>query len=276
MIGKRQRTPISFKAQAPTAATKSPPAHFLNRTCRLRLVQQSESWLTGLLLNYSGPDKQTCEIVLESADAAAPRRVEKVHLSTQPVHVLNEVAWGPEKGANSAEGMEAATAGGGRGDDLRGGPSGSYAAGLVPMLLFAPLGPPEFDGEAGQILAQSLETGEHVWVRREGTRRFSTHMLRRRTSEQLKKAVEAAIEHEKGLQRVAAKAAKKVVNKRIAVYWPDDDAWYFGVIEAWDAKEGKHRILYDDGCDARYARTAHPLLASGMGQCACAETAAHV
>jgi hypothetical protein len=237
---------------------KKPPAQFLGRTCRLRLVQESEAWLTGTLLAYSGADMQTCEIELDGADASAPRRVEKVHLSTQPVHVADEVAWGPEGGADSAEGL--AAAGGGRRDDARGG-SGGYVDGLVPMLTFAPLGPAEFDGAAGQRLAQSLETGEHVWIKRECTRPLAAHMLRRRTRERLKKAVDAALAHQRSLLSASAKAAKKgVVGKRLAVYWPIDDAWYSGVIEAWDAKAGQHRVLYDDGCAPPQSVATHARL----------------
>ena len=119
--GKRQRTATSNLRPTitPEEPKDPPPSRLLGRTCRLRLVHQSDAWLTGTLLNYSGPHKQTCEIELHplgaeagAASSGAPRHVEKVHLSTQPVHVLDEVAWGPEGGAASAEGKAAETAGG--------------------------------------------------------------------------------------------------------------------------------------------------------------------
>ena len=109
---KRQRTATTSSLRItepkPAAAPKPPPPHLLGRTCRLRLVHESDAWLKGTLLAYSGNHKQTCEIELDGGEAAA-RRVEKVHLSTQPVHVLDEVVWGPEQGAASAEGQASAS-----------------------------------------------------------------------------------------------------------------------------------------------------------------------
>ena len=249
---KRQRmgTLRPEPAPPPAKAPKPPPEKFLGRVCRLRLVQLSDGWVSGTLRAYSGNFKQTCEIeLLDGADASTPGRIEKVNLSTQPVHVLDEVVWGPEQGAASAEGKAAAAAGGGRSaDDLRGGSMGAYVSGLVPMLLFAPLGPPELEAVDGQRLAQSLDSGEHVWVVREGTRPLAAHMLRRRTTEKLRPAVDAALGHQRTLLAAASKSAKKaVLGKRLAVYWPMDDAWYTGEIQSWDAKAGQHKVLYDDG-----------------------------
>ena len=257
---KRQRTstlpppePKPVKSTKPAKPATPPPSHFIGRVCRLRLVHQSDAWLHGKLLSCSGPNKQTCEIELDNGGfEGAPRRVEKVHLSTQPVHVLDDVCWGPEEGAMSELGQAAASLGGGRSiDDLNGGPIGGYVAGLVPMLLFTNFGPAELDAETDSTLrlAQSLRNGEHVWVRRAGTRPLAAQMMRRRTGEKMKPAVEAARQAEMGLQLTAHKAAKKgVVGRRLTVYWPIDDAWYFGKIEAWDPKLAQHRVLYDDGC----------------------------
>ena len=154
---KRPRQAVEKPAEvaAPAKAPKQPPAHLLGRPCRVRLVLESDAWLTGTLKAYSGNHKQTCEIELDGgADAnsanAPPKRVEKVHLSNQPVHVLDEVVWGAEGGASSPEGKAAAKAGGGRrADDARGGPGslGAYVDGLVPMLLFTAIGPPAFRSE---------------------------------------------------------------------------------------------------------------------------------
>ena len=71
---------------------------------------------------------------------------------------------------------------------------------------------------------------EYVWVRREATRPLAPHMLRRRTTEKRKKPLETALQHEVGLNAPALKSVKKsAVGKRLAVYWPMDDAWYTGV-----------------------------------------------
>ncbi len=36
------------------------------------------------------------------------------------------------------------------------------------------------------------------------------------------------------------------MNKRIKVWWPNDEEWYAGSIESYDSKTGKHTIRYDD------------------------------
>ncbi|KAG2634955.1 hypothetical protein PVAP13_2NG321800 [Panicum virgatum] len=46
---------------------------------------------------------------------------------------------------------------------------------------------------------------------------------------------------------VAAAAAAEVVGRRLRVYWPLDDAWYEGRVDAYDAGSRKHRVKYDDG-----------------------------
>jgi len=38
-----------------------------------------------------------------------------------------------------------------------------------------------------------------------------------------------------------------VVGRRLRVYWPLDDAWYEGRVDAYDAGSRKHRVKYDDG-----------------------------
>ena len=42
-------------------------------------------------------------------------------------------------------------------------------------------------------------------------------------------------------------AAAEVVGRRLRVYWPLDDAWYEGRVDAYDAGSRKHRVKYDDG-----------------------------
>ncbi|KAF8657666.1 hypothetical protein HU200_059821 [Digitaria exilis] len=46
---------------------------------------------------------------------------------------------------------------------------------------------------------------------------------------------------------VAAAPAAEVVGRRLRVYWPLDDAWYEGRVEAYDAGSHRHRVKYDDG-----------------------------
>ncbi|CAL5081395.1 unnamed protein product [Urochloa decumbens] len=45
----------------------------------------------------------------------------------------------------------------------------------------------------------------------------------------------------------AAAPAAEVVGRRLRVYWPLDDAWYDGKVEAYDAGSRRHRVKYDDG-----------------------------
>ncbi|CAN6210658.1 unnamed protein product [Urochloa humidicola] len=45
----------------------------------------------------------------------------------------------------------------------------------------------------------------------------------------------------------AAAPAAEVVGRRLRVYWPLDDAWYEGKVEAYDAGSRRHRVKYDDG-----------------------------
>mgnify|MGYP003386739898 CR=1 FL=1 len=37
-----------------------------------------------------------------------------------------------------------------------------------------------------------------------------------------------------------------LIQQSIAVYWSDDDTFYYGVIDAYDANSNTHRILYED------------------------------
>uniref|UniRef100_A0A804UDM6 DNA mismatch repair protein n=1 Tax=Zea mays TaxID=4577 RepID=A0A804UDM6_MAIZE len=52
-------------------------------------------------------------------------------------------------------------------------------------------------------------------------------------------------EHDAAL--VPAPAAAEVVGRCLRVYWPLDDAWYKGKVEAYDAASRRHRVKYDDG-----------------------------
>lgn len=38
-----------------------------------------------------------------------------------------------------------------------------------------------------------------------------------------------------------------VIGKKLRVYWPLDKAWYAGQVKAFNAKLGKHMVVYDDG-----------------------------
>ena len=261
MEGKRQRGASLKAAEAmkePVAplhmpkdkACKPPPPKLFGRICRVR--SGPNDWVSGKFLGSSSSNKLMCEIELEDPEdaAAGKRTTTKVNLAMQALHVLEEVAWGFEDG----EAGVSVGAGPGRGDESKGEAIGSYVDGLVPIFIFTPLGPPEREAEDGHFLAQALTTGAHMWIRRESTRPLYAHMLRRRTTERLKKAVDAALAADIALAKASSAASKSssknkkdAVGKRLAVYWPMDDAWYTGVITSWDGKAGKHQILYDDG-----------------------------
>ncbi|KAL6331445.1 hypothetical protein AAG906_011384 [Vitis piasezkii] len=40
---------------------------------------------------------------------------------------------------------------------------------------------------------------------------------------------------------------EELVGSKIKVWWPDDEAFYEGVIDSFDPKESKHKVLYADG-----------------------------
>ncbi|KAG2700296.1 hypothetical protein I3760_07G224800 [Carya illinoinensis] len=40
---------------------------------------------------------------------------------------------------------------------------------------------------------------------------------------------------------------EKLVGSKIKVWWPDDQAFYEGVVDSFDPKEKKHKVLYTDG-----------------------------
>ena len=38
----------------------------------------------------------------------------------------------------------------------------------------------------------------------------------------------------------------RLLRKRLEIFWPADQAWYWGVVEKYDSATGKHTVLYDD------------------------------
>jgi len=44
-----------------------------------------------------------------------------------------------------------------------------------------------------------------------------------------------------------ASLKRSLLNHRLTVYWPDDDAWYCGSVVGFEPKEATHAVLYDDG-----------------------------
>lgn len=38
----------------------------------------------------------------------------------------------------------------------------------------------------------------------------------------------------------------RLLNKRLEIFWPADQAWYWGTVEKYDSATGKHTVLYDD------------------------------
>ncbi|CAI5493665.1 unnamed protein product [Closterium sp. Naga37s-1] len=39
----------------------------------------------------------------------------------------------------------------------------------------------------------------------------------------------------------------RAVGRRVEVYWPDDAAWYAGMVAGYEEETGRHEVLYDDG-----------------------------
>ena len=263
----------SAAAPSPTKLKLATPLpKYLTRMCRLRLPG-TDRWLSVTLAALSGADKQTCELDLTEAAAeavggsSAASRKMKIKLATQPLHVADEVVWGPEDGDGDSTAVVTAQGG----TEGRGGLAGGFVEGLVPMTVFANLGPPELEAEDGHVLAHSLKSGKHVWIRRETTRPLLAQMLRRRTPTALKKATDAALEADKAIKLLEAKSKKKsAVGKRLAVYWPMDDAWYTGIVRSWDAKAAQHQVLYDDGIEEAIAlhEEAHHFFASAADEMA--------
>ena len=248
-------SPIKFKLATPSAK-------YLTRTGRLRLPGD-ERWLSCKLLSYIGADKLTCEVELLDGGASSGAAVTeagggrrmKVKLSTQPLHAAEDVVWAAEEGdgpTNAAllRAHGESGSGGRSATDVDVRLQAGFVEGLVPMLVFAPLGLPEAEAEDGHVLALNLESGKHVWIRPEASRSLLAQMLRRRTSTALRKAADAALEAEKAIKLVEMRNKKKlVVGRRLAVYWPDDDAWYHGTVSSWDPQTGQHHVFYDDGIE---------------------------
>ena len=36
------------------------------------------------------------------------------------------------------------------------------------------------------------------------------------------------------------------MNWRVDILWPDDETWYLGIVDAYNAASGKHHVRYDD------------------------------
>ena len=239
---KRADPPTRFGRQAPAHKLQNaPPARFLGRTCRVRWPQ-TDKWVTATLAAYGGSDRQTtCKLELhEGVPPGVAPQTSDIDLASQPIHVADMTVWGPDDGRK--EGVAADTGPAGSP------PFGGYVSGLVPMVVFTPLGPPELEAEDGHVLAQSLKTGKHTWIEREGTRPLAVHMMRRNQRGLLKKAVDAALEMDRALKAADMKTKKRgIVGKRLAIYWPDDDMWYNGVVQSYDQRAARHMVLHDDG-----------------------------
>eukprot|EP01018_Ginkgo_biloba_P015758 Gb_28286 [translate_table: standard] len=41
--------------------------------------------------------------------------------------------------------------------------------------------------------------------------------------------------------------ARRILGRRIKVFWPLDDDWYFGTVESFDRNRKRHHVVYDDG-----------------------------
>ena len=124
---------------------------------------------------------------------------------------------------------------GDRGDETKGESIGNY----VDNLSRCSAARPAREG-GGYPLAQALTRSSTCGF---GARAPcpGAHMFRRRTTERLKKAVELALAAELTLSAMTQGAKKAIVGKRIACFWPMDDAWYTGG-DVVDGKAMKHKV----------------------------------
>lgn len=65
--------------------------------------------------------------------------------------------------------------------------------------------------------------------------------------------------------RRRASLPEDLVGEGIEVYWPDDAAWYSGIVDSYDETSNTHRIAYSDGmtevldlCKERYRLQSNP------------------
>ena len=240
---KRQR-----KAPPPkdSAAPSRLDPDYIGRAVRV-LEEETGKYRRLKLLRYLGSDRRSLEVQaeLDPTAGAAQEKPFRLELGGPQIYVASDVVWGcppVEDGAEDAAAAEVVDAAAMETDPDR----------LVPLVLFVPLEPDDDGGLGGdgEQLAQYLDSGDHAFIDPARTRPFVAHMWRRITRAPMRKAVAAAVEHVRALWSPALERGKKAfVGKRIAVYWPDDDAWYTGSIQSYDGKEGKHSVMYDDGID---------------------------
>ena len=64
---------------------------------------------------------------------------------------------------------------------------------------------------------------------------------------------------EKNEERVAAavkaRGGAALVGWKVRVFWPAEKAWFYGVVEAFDAQTGKHSVVYEDGDEQNVSLT---------------------
>ena len=82
-------------------------------------------------MSTGATDKLACELLIDDDDdPTAPKTTARINLASQPLHVLEEVCWGPEDGEAGV-----AAGAGERGDEAKGEAIGNYVDNLVPVLL---------------------------------------------------------------------------------------------------------------------------------------------
>ena len=236
---KRQR-----KAPPPkdSAAPSRLDPDYIGRAVRV-LEEETGKYRRLKLLRYLGSDRRSLEVQaeLDPTAGAAQEKPFRLELGGPQIYVASDVVWGCPPVEDGAEDLRVDAAAMETDPDR-----------LVPLVLFVPLEPDDDGGLGGdgEQRAQYLDSGDHAFIDPARTRPFVAHMWRRITRAPMRKAVAAAVDHVRALWSPALERGKKAfVGKRIAVYWPDDDAWYTGSIQSYDGKEGKHSVMYDDGID---------------------------
>ncbi|CAJ2656499.1 unnamed protein product [Trifolium pratense] len=98
-----------------------------------------------------------------------------------------------------------------------------------------------------------LSTDMKVENREEGSDHIEVNKRRRRTATS-----------NKGFNKSSAMKAHEpqelgnsLVGKRIKVWWPLDQTYYDGVVNAYDHVKGKHKVLYDDGMEEQLNLKKH-------------------
>ena len=59
--------------------------------------------------------------------------------------------------------------------------------------------------------------------------------------------VEGRLVRAGAITRADEPSGAELLHRRVRVYWAGECACFDGIVQAWDADGGVHRVLYDDG-----------------------------